>query len=62
MTSERAGLQGGDIVIEFGGTRVLNLYDYTYALRAHSPGDTVAITVKRNGRELKLSAVLERRQ
>ncbi|MDP2577086.1 MAG: M28 family peptidase [Candidatus Palauibacterales bacterium] len=60
--AERAGLQGGDIVIEFGGTRVLNLYDYTYALRAHSPGDTVAITVKRNGRELELSAVLERRQ
>ena len=60
--AERAGLQGGDVVIVFGGTEVLNLYDYTYALRARAPGDTVVIKVRRDGRELELNAILERRR
>ncbi len=60
--AEGAGLQGGDVIIEFAGREVLNLYDYTYALRAHAPGDTVSIKIKRDGRELELTAVLGRRQ
>ncbi len=60
--AERAGLRGGDVVIEFGGSQILNLYDYTYALRAHAPGDTVVIKVRRGDREIEVEAVLERRQ
>ena len=60
--AERAGLQGGDIVVEFAGARILNLYDYTYALRASSPGDTVEIRVRRDGREVSVEAVLEERR
>ncbi len=59
--AEKAGLQGGDVVIEFGGKDVLNIYDYTYALREHAPGDTVAIKVRRDGETVELSAVLGKR-
>jgi len=60
--AEQAGLQAGDVVIEFGGKEVLNIYDYTYALRDHAPGDTVAIKVRRAGEVVELTAVLGRRQ
>jgi len=60
--AERAGLQAGDVVIELAGKQVLNIYDYTYALRAHAPGDTVIIKVRRDGEVLELSAVLGRRE
>ncbi len=60
--AEAAGLRAGDVVIGFEEREILNLYDYTYALRAHAPGDTVTIRVRRNGEELELSAVLERRR
>jgi len=60
--ADRAGLQAGDIVTEFAGKQVLNIYDYTYALRAHAPGDTVVIKVRRDGEVLELSAVLGRRE
>src|SRR5207237_9923321 len=29
--AEKGGLQGGDIIIEFGGQKIANIYDYTYA-------------------------------
>ncbi|NIR44594.1 MAG: PDZ domain-containing protein, partial [Gemmatimonadetes bacterium] len=54
--AQRAGLQPGDVVIEFGGKEVLNIYDYTYALRDHAPGDTVMIKVRREGEVLELTA------
>ncbi|NIR42854.1 MAG: M28 family peptidase [Gemmatimonadetes bacterium] len=59
--AEQAGLQPGDVVIEFGGREVLNIYDYTYALRDHAPGDSVTIKVRRDGEVLELTAVLGRR-
>lgn len=60
--AELGGLQAGDVVIEFGGKEVLNIYDYTYALREHIPGDTVMIKVRRDGDVLELTAVLGRRE
>ncbi|UCC71695.1 MAG: M28 family peptidase [Gemmatimonadota bacterium] len=60
--ADQAGLQGGDVVIEFAGNEVLNIYDYTYALRDHAPGDTVVIKVRREGEVVELTAVLGRRQ
>ena len=40
----------------------MNIYDYTYALREHVPGDTVQIKVKRNGQVVEVTAVLGRRE
>lgn len=60
--ADEAGLQGGDVVVEFGGREVRDIYDYTYALRDHAPGDTVTIRVRRDGETKTLTAVLGRRR
>jgi len=53
-----AGIRGGDIVVEFGGNVVGDIYTYTYALQEHEPGDAVEIVVLRDGERLTLTAVL----
>ena len=49
----KAGFQAGDIMVEFDGKPIQNLYDFTYALRAKKPGDEVAVKVMRDGKPLK---------
>jgi hypothetical protein len=44
---DKGGLKAGDVVVEFGGTAVTDLYTYTDALNAHKPGDVVKIVVLR---------------
>lgn len=56
-----AGLRAGDIITAIGDKAVANLYDMTDALRAHQPGDTVVIAVKRDSTLLRLTAVLGKR-
>ena len=53
-----AGIRGGDVVVEFGGREIGDIYAYTYALQDHEPGDAVEIVVLRDGRRLTLTAVL----
>ena len=53
-----AGIRGGDIVVEFGGREVGDIYAYTYALQDHEPGDAVEIVVLRDGERLTFTAVL----
>ena len=58
----KAGLKGGDVLVEFGDRKIDNLYDFTYALRAHKPGDKVMVTVLRNGERLTRAVTLEVRK
>lgn len=44
----QAGLKAGDVLTEFDGTPIKNLYDFTYALRQHKPGDVVKVRVLRD--------------
>ena len=53
-----AGILGGDIVVEFGGREVGDIYAYTYALQDHEAGDAVEIVVLRDGERLTFTAVL----
>lgn len=48
----KAGLQAGDIIIKFGDKKISNIYDFTYALGDHVPGDKVNVLVKRDEKEL----------
>jgi len=50
--AQEAGLQGGDIIIEFGGKKISNIYDFTYALGDFVPGDVVDVIVKRGEEEI----------
>ncbi len=58
----KAGLKGGDILVEFAGKPIKNLYDFTFALRAHKPGETVKVAVLRGGQRMEVDVTLARRQ
>ena len=58
----KAGLKAGDIMVEFDGKPIQNLYDFTYALRAKKPSDVVAVVVRRNGHDVKVNVTLEARR
>ena len=60
--AEKAGLKGGDVLVEFGGNAIDNLYDFTYALRQHKPGDTVKVKVLRDGVPLEVEVLLTKRE
>ena len=56
--AQTAGLQGGDIIIEFGGRKISNIYDFTYALADFVPGDIVDVVVKRGEEEITFTVEL----
>lgn len=58
----KAGLKAGDILIEFAGKPIKNLYDFTFALRAHKPGEEISVTVLRGREKLIVSVKLEQRK
>ena len=47
--AELAGLQGGDVIVEFGGTAITNIYDYTYALEAVKVDVPIQVVFTRDG-------------
>ncbi len=59
--ASKAGLQAGDIIVKFGNIDVKNLYDFSYALGEHKPGDEVEVIVKRGGKMLTMKVKLEKR-
>ncbi len=56
--ADKAGIRGGDRIVEMAETKIENLYDMTYALQDHKPGETVDVVVIRNNAPLKLRATL----
>jgi hypothetical protein len=60
--ADQAGLKAGDILVEFDGKPISNLYDFTYALRAKKPGDRVAVKVMRGSDAVTVSVLLRERK
>jgi Tol biopolymer transport system component len=56
--ADKAGIKGGDVIVEMAGTRIDNLYDMTYALQDHKPGETIDVVVMRYGQRVTLRATL----
>jgi hypothetical protein len=56
--AQLAGLKGGDIIISFGGKKISNIYDFTYALGDFVPGDEVDVIVKRGAEEITFKVKL----
>lgn len=52
--AERAGLRGGDRIVEVAGHAVDDIYDYTYALEGLAIGEAVPIVVLRDGARVTL--------
>ena len=59
--ADKAGLKGGDVIVEFGGQEITNIYDYTYALDAVKIGEPVEVVVLRDGKQVKLTVIPEAR-
>jgi hypothetical protein len=58
----KAGLRGGDVLVQFGSQPIKNLYDFTDALRRSKVGDVVEVKVMREGKPLSVSVTLEQRK
>ncbi|TWU54593.1 translocation protein TolB [Rubripirellula tenax] len=50
----KAGLKGGDVIIELSGRKIEDIYDYTYAIEALKIGEEVEIVVRRGQDDVKL--------
>jgi len=53
----KAGVKGGDVIVELAGRKIENIYDYTYAIEALKVGQPTKIVVMRDGKPLKLDIV-----
>ncbi len=60
--AEKGGLKGGDVIVEFAGQKIANIYDYTYALDAVKIGQAVTMVVQRDGKEVSLTVTPEARK
>src|SRR6185503_3661180 len=60
--ADKAGLKGGDVIVEFAGTKIVNIYDYTYAMDAVKIGQSVTVVVLRNGERVGLTVTPEARK
>ncbi|MGI8742774.1 MAG: M28 family peptidase [Bryobacteraceae bacterium] len=58
----KAGLKPGDILTEFDGKPIQNLYDFTYALRAKKPGQEVLVKVVRADQTIEAKVLLTERK
>ena len=58
----KAGLKAGDIMVEFAGKPIKNLYDFTDALRRSKIGEVVEVKVLRDGQPVTASVKLEQRK
>ena len=56
--AQLAGLIGGDIIISFGGKKISNIYDFTYALGDFVPGDEVDVVVMRGDEQITFKVKL----
>ena len=60
--ADKAGIQGGDVVVDVAGKAVKNIYDYTYVLESLKVGEMVKITVLRKGKRITLEVTPGSRQ
>jgi len=55
--ADKAGLTGGDIIVELAGRKIENIYDYTYAIDAVKIGQKTSIVVFRDNNKIELEIV-----
>lgn len=55
--AEEAGLLKGDVIVEFAGQKITNIYDYTYALDAVKVDVPIQVVVLRDGERVEVTMV-----
>jgi hypothetical protein len=58
-SAAKAGMQPGDVMISWSGSRLETMRDLFQNLQQHEPGDQVTITVLREGEEVELQVTLQ---
>ncbi|NKB89016.1 MAG: M28 family peptidase [Acidobacteria bacterium] len=53
--AEEAGLQGGDVIVNFGGVEVGDIYDYMFALESAKIGEPLEVTFERDGETMTVT-------
>lgn len=56
--AETAGLQAGDVIVQVDGSRIRTAADVGQVVRSKRPGDTIEVTVEREGEETTVRATL----
>jgi putative serine protease PepD len=56
--ADQAGLQPGDVVLEVDGRTVNGADEFIVAIRSKQPGDTVTLTVDRQGSTSEIQVTL----
>jgi S1-C subfamily serine protease len=59
--ADRAGIRGGDVIVELGGEPVKTVEDLFSQLRRFRPGQKVAVTIVRDGDERDVQVTLDER-
>lgn len=52
--ADEVGLQEGDVIVEFAGHKITNIYDYTYALDAVKIGEPVKVVIQRGDERIEM--------
>jgi len=55
--AEKAGLKGGDVIVQLGGKKIENIYDYTNAISALKIGEASDVIVLRRDKTLQLKII-----
>jgi serine protease Do len=58
--AEKAGLKPGDIVLEINGNKVLNSGELVSKLLGYKPGETVQLTILRDGNKAQVPVTLQK--
>ena len=60
--AEKGGIKAGDVIVEFAGQKVANIYDYTYAMDAVKIGQPVKLVVLRGAERVTVTVIPEARK
>ena len=58
----KAGVRGGDIIVQLAGRKIEDIYDYTYAIEALKIGEEVTIVVQRGEKTVTMRVTPEARE
>lgn len=57
--AERAGIKGGDVIVQFGESKIAGLEDIDGALRKYKAGDEVKVIVLRDNERVEVTVTLD---
>ena len=56
--ADKAGLKAGDVILNFDGHEIIDEGDLAEIIRAQEPEQEVTLSIKRDGKDVEIKAVL----